>query len=191
MSKALKIIIWIVGILLILVLLFNFVAKPILIKSTKKHSPEVTEVYAFDDLKIEIIYSSPSKKGRVIFGELVPYDEVWRTGANEATTFTTNKDLEIDGKTLAAGKYTLWTIPTEKDWQIIFNSEMYPWGVKWQDSKAMREPEHDALVTTALVSESLTTQENFSIKVVETPAKGMVLMFSWDRIVIPLPMKTK
>lgn len=191
MNKALKIVIWIVGILVVLALLFTFVLGPILKKSTKKHSPEVTEVYAADGLEIELFYSSPSKKDRVIFGELVPYDEVWRTGANEATTFSTNKDLTIAGKTLPAGKYTLWTIPSEKEWQIIFNDKMYSWGVNWQDSKAMREPEHDALVATALVSESLTTQENFSIRVVENPSKELVLMFSWDRVVVPLPMEVK
>ncbi len=191
MNKAMKIVIWIVGILIILALLFTFVLGPMLKKSTKKHSPEVTEIYTADDLEIELFYSSPGKKDRVIFGELVPYNEVWRTGANEATTFATNKDLMIDGKTLPAGKYTLWTIPTEKDWQIIFNDKMYSWGVRWQDAKAIREPEHDALVTTAVVSESLTTQENFTIKVVESPAKEMVLMFSWDRVVVPLPMEVK
>jgi len=174
-----------------LVLLFALVVGPMLKKNTKKHSPEVTEVYTSDDLEIEIFYSSPSKKDRVIFGELVPYNEVWRTGANEATTFTTNKELIIDGKTLAAGSYTLWTVPGEKDWQIIFNSQMYSWGVRWQDSKAMREPEHDALVATAVVSESITIEENFTIKVVETPAQAMVLMFSWDQVVVPLPMEAK
>ena len=191
MNKAVKIILWVVGILVVLVLLFTLVVGPMLKKSTKKHSPEVTEVYTSNDLEIEIFYSSPAKKDRVIFGELIPYNEVWRTGANEATTFTTNKELIIDGKTLAAGTYTLWTIPGEKDWQIIFNSQMYSWGVRWQDSKAMREAEHDALVATAVVSKSITTAENFTIKVVETPARAMVLMFSWDQVVVPLPMEAK
>ena len=61
-----------------------------------------------------VLYSRPQMRDREIFGKLVPYGEVWRTGANEATTFTTNKDLQIDGKTLPAGKYTLWTIPEKK-----------------------------------------------------------------------------
>jgi hypothetical protein len=65
----------------------------------------------------------------VIFGGLVPYGEVWRTGANEATTFTTNQDLLVDGSFLAAGKYTLWTIPGPESWKVIFNSKMYPWGI--------------------------------------------------------------
>ncbi|MEM7186811.1 MAG: DUF2911 domain-containing protein, partial [Bacteroidota bacterium] len=139
MNRAVKILLWIVGILLVLGLLFVFVARPILIKNTKKHSPEVTQTYTIDDLEVDVFYSSPSKKGRVIFGDLVPYGEVWRTGANEATTFSTNKAVIIDGQELPAGDYTLWTIPGEEEWEIIFNSKMYPWGVRWQDSKAMRE----------------------------------------------------
>jgi len=191
MSKALKITLWIIGTLVILGLLFTFVVGPVLKKSTKKHSPEVTETFTIDDLEVVVFYSSPSKKDRVIFGELVPYGEVWRTGANEATTFSTNKDLLIDGKTLPAGEYTLWTIPGEKEWEIIFNSKMYSWGVRWQDSKAMREAEHDVLVATATVSESITSEENFSIKVVETPNQTIVMLLAWDQVVVPLPIAVK
>ena len=124
MNKAVKIILWILGILVGILLIFFLLVGPMIKKGTKKHSPEVTEIYEKDGLNIEIFYSSPAKKDREIFGALVPYNEVWRTGANEATTFTTNKDLLIDGQTLPAGEYTLWTIPGEKSWQIIFNSKM-------------------------------------------------------------------
>src|SRR6478609_2476101 len=68
---------------------------------------------------IEINYSSPSVKGRPIWGALVPYGKVWRAGANEATTFQVDKDVKVEGKTLPAGKYALFTIPTEKEWTII------------------------------------------------------------------------
>lgn len=191
MNRPLKILLWIVATAVVIGLLFVFVARPILIKNTKKHSPEVTQTFTINDLEIDVFYSSPSKKDRVIFGDLVPYGEVWRTGANEATTFTTNKDLLIDGKTLPAGEYTLWTIPGEEQWEIIFNKKMYPWGVRWQDSRAMREPEHDALVATAKVSNIVNSQEKFSIRVITLPNQPVLLLLAWDQVVVTLPMEVK
>jgi len=191
MNKAVKIILWILGILVGILLIFFLLVGPMIKKGTKKHSPEVTEIYEKDGLNIEIFYSSPAKKDREIFGALVPYNEVWRTGANEATTFTTNKDLLIDGQTLPAGEYTLWTIPGEKSWQIIFNSKMYGWGVNWQDSKASREEEHDVVVATAMVSNSITSEENFGINLLESNDKNPGLLFAWDQVVVILQMEVK
>ncbi|GAB5400472.1 MAG: DUF2911 domain-containing protein [Aureisphaera sp.] len=188
MNKLVKISLKILGALIVLALLFYFVVGPIMKSSTKKHSPEVVETYENDTANIEVFYCSPAKKGRTIFGELVPYGEVWRTGANEASTFTTNKDLTIEGKTLPAGKYSLWTIPNEDSWQIIFNNKMYSWGVRFQDGKAMREAEHDALVATATVSQSITVQENFAINLLETPTGDLVMMLAWDNVTVPLPI---
>jgi hypothetical protein len=71
---------------------------------------------------ITINYGSPSVRGRQIWGKLVPYDSVWRTGANEATRFTTTKAITVEGKTLPAGTYGFFAIPGEKTWTIIFNS---------------------------------------------------------------------
>ncbi|MEL6812258.1 MAG: DUF2911 domain-containing protein [Bacteroidota bacterium] len=191
MNKAVKFLIWTVGVLGVLALLFFFVVGPILKKNTKKHSPEQNITFTQDDLQIDLFYSSPSKKDRVIFGDLVPFGEVWRTGANEASTFTSNKDLVIEGNILPAGTYTLWTIPNEQNWQVIFNEKMYGWGVRWQDSKAMREAAYDKLVTTVNVSESLTPKENFSIQVVEGTDDYLILMFAWDKVVVPVRMKVK
>ena len=192
MSKPLKIVLWIVGIVVVLGLLFVFVARPILIKNTKKHSPEVSQSYSIDELKIDLFYCSPSKKGRKIFGDLVPYDEVWRTGANEASTFTTNKDLLIDGQTLPAGKYSLWTIPGKEEWKIIFNSKMYPWGVRWQDSKAMREAEYDVVVATAKVSNIVNSQEKFSIRIITMPGQpSPTFLLAWDQVVVTVPIEAK
>jgi hypothetical protein len=94
---------------------------------TKPSPPASTELKA-GDATIKINYSAPSVKGRVIWGKLVPYGEVWRTGANEATVFETDKDIKVEGKTLAAGKYSLFTIPGEKEWVIIFNKNPKQWG---------------------------------------------------------------
>ncbi|MGZ3764850.1 MAG: DUF2911 domain-containing protein [Mucilaginibacter sp.] len=86
---------------------------------------------------VKIWYGSPSVKGRKIFGSLEPYGKVYRAGANEATTFTTDKDLKIGGKTLPAGTYAFFVIPVEKgDWTVIFNKVAKQWGAfKYDESK--------------------------------------------------------
>lgn len=78
--------------------------------------------------QITIAYSQPAVKGREIFGALVPYGEVWRTGANEATTFEVSKDVLIEGQPLPAGRYALFTIPGEEEWALIFNRTAEQWG---------------------------------------------------------------
>ena len=92
-------------------------------------SPKDTVEFKLNDLKLEVFYNRPYKKERKIFGALVPYNEVWRTGANEATTFETNSTLDINGMPLVAGKYTLWTVPKDSTWTVIFNTKQYKWGV--------------------------------------------------------------
>lgn len=78
--------------------------------------------------EITINYGSPSVKGREIWGALVPFDQVWRAGANDATTFETNKDITIEGRKLPAGKYSFFVIPNKKECIIIFNKEAKQWG---------------------------------------------------------------
>lgn len=95
---------------------------------SKRPSPPMTASGQIGDLKIEINYGAPSVKGRKIYGGLEPYGKVWRTGANEATTFSVNKDVTINGEPLPAGKYALFTIPTESEWTVIFNKNPNQWG---------------------------------------------------------------
>jgi hypothetical protein len=104
-------------------------------KSTRPSPP--AEAHAqIGDKAISVNYSSPAVKGRTIWGDLVPYGKVWRTGANEATVFETSGDLVINGQKLPAGKYGLFTIPGEKEWTIIFNSVWEQWGAfKYDASK--------------------------------------------------------
>lgn len=99
-----------------------------------KSSPEKA-TGTINGATIEINYSSPSVRGRKIWGELVPFDQVWRAGANEATTFETNKDLIIEGTKLPAGKYSFFVIPNEKECTIIFNKEAKQWGAYKYDEK--------------------------------------------------------
>jgi Protein of unknown function (DUF2911) len=91
-------------------------------------SPPAKATAKVGTANINISYSQPAVKGRKIWGDLVPFDQVWRTGANGATVFETDKDVKIEGKMLKAGKYALFTIPTEKEWTIIFNKKSDQWG---------------------------------------------------------------
>lgn len=95
---------------------------------SKRKSPPATAEATIGKTKVSINYSRPSVKGRTVFGELVPWGKVWRTGANEATTFEVSTDVMVNGKKLSAGKYALFTIPGEKEWTIIINSVSNQWG---------------------------------------------------------------
>jgi hypothetical protein len=97
---------------------------------SKRPSPPAVATGKISDATITIDYSSPSVKGRKIFGGLIPYGKLWRAGANEATIFQTDKDITIEGKKLPAGKYSLFATPGENEWTIFFNSETGQWGDK-------------------------------------------------------------
>jgi hypothetical protein len=95
---------------------------------SKPLSPPAELNTSVNGLKIDIKYSQPAVKGRTIGKDIAPFGQVWRTGANEATTFAVNRDVMIEGKPLKAGKYALFTIPGEKEWVIIFNKQPEQWG---------------------------------------------------------------
>lgn len=95
---------------------------------SKRPSPPAEASATLGDNAININYSSPAVKGRTIWNDLIPYGKVWRTGANEATTFEISNDVMIEGQKLAAGKYALFTIPNETEWTIIFNKNPDQWG---------------------------------------------------------------
>jgi len=94
----------------------------------KPASPQATATGKIGAANVKIVYCQPSARGRKIMGGLVPYGEVWRTGANEATTIEIDKPIKIEGKDLAAGKYSLFTIPGENEWTIIINKDAKQWG---------------------------------------------------------------
>jgi len=99
-------------------------------------SPPKTAEATLATGKVTIDYSSPAVKERVIWGDLVPYGKMWRTGANEATTIMLEKDMKVGGKLIPAGKYALFTIPGKDEWTIILNSEWDQWGAyNYEESK--------------------------------------------------------
>jgi len=178
--KALK---WIGGIVLGLIIL-AFVGFQVLKSQTKKYSPEDTVSIQQNDLEISVYYNRPYKKDRVIFGELVPYGEVWRTGANEATTFTNTSDIQIMGKALPAGTYTLWTIPEADQWTVIFNKKQYGWGLGI-DGKASREPDADQLQVKVPVQALSEPVEQFTISLEQEP---LLMILEWDKTKIEVPL---
>lgn len=154
----------------------------------KRKSPKKTVAFKVDDLKLNVFYNRPSKRERVIFGALVPYNEVWRTGANEATTFETNKALKIGNDSLKAGKYTLWTIPNDTIWNVIFNSKQYPWGVNHNTHKPLREEQFDVINYTTHVEKINTVVEQFTIAF-DNSTDHLFLTMAWDNVRIKVPLK--
>ncbi len=91
-------------------------------------SPTAIVTMKYEDSYVKVTYCQPHKRGREVFGELVPYGKVWRTGANEATEITATDDVLIQEDTLKAGTYSIFTIPAKDEWTVIFNSELGQWG---------------------------------------------------------------
>ncbi|HEY7096716.1 MAG TPA: DUF2911 domain-containing protein [Terriglobales bacterium] len=99
---------------------------------SKRPSPPASATCKFSDGKtIKVDYSSPRAKGRKIYGGLVPYGKVWRTGANEATTFVTDTNLTAGGKDIPAGSYTLFTVPNEGKWTLVISKKTGEWGTDY------------------------------------------------------------
>jgi hypothetical protein len=153
----------------------------------KSKSPEDGVDYVEGDLKIHVFYNRPYKKGREIFAPdgLVPFGKVWRTGANEATFIETNKPLLIKGQELKPGKYSIWTIPNEQTWTVIFNSDYPSWGINF-NGEANREPSADVVTVEAPVSLTETEIEQFTISIEKT-GDEMELIFMWDKTVVAVP----
>lgn len=150
---------------------------------TKKASPEATAVFNDQTFEIKVNYCRPYKKDRQIFGELVPYGEVWRTGANEATKISFNKKVFIDGKEVPAGTYTLWTIPEKSQWTIILNKELVDWGVGF-DGKANRQAENDILKVNVPVYDLKENVEQFTIDF----EYKVNLTMAWERTKVSVPI---
>jgi hypothetical protein len=131
-----------------------------------------------------VVYSRPQKDNRTIFGQLVEYNKVWRLGANEATEIEFFKDVTIAGKKMAKGRYTLYAIPTENKWTLIFNKDTDTWGAFVYDDKK------DVLRTDVPVQTLPSSVDAFSMNFNKTD-KGMDLFIAWDTVSISLPILVK
>jgi hypothetical protein len=130
-----------IALLSALILTFATVAAAQMMDKSKRPSPPASAECKLPDGKtIKTDYSSPRMRGRKIYGGLVPYGKVWRTGANEATTFVTDTNLTVGGKEIPAGSYTLFTVPNESGWTLILNKKTGEWGIpyKWESEELLR-----------------------------------------------------
>lgn len=142
-------------------------------KSKRPSPPEQAQCKFSDGKTITVDYSSPRAKGRKIFGELVPYAEVWRTGANEATTFVTTAGVSADGRDVPAGTYTIFTVPEQNKWTLIVNKKTGEWGIpyKYESEELVRIP--------MSVSKTSGPVENFTIKF-DQGGSACTLNISWE-----------
>jgi hypothetical protein len=131
---------------------------------------------------VTITYSRPGVKGRVIWGELVPYDKVWRTGANEATTIAFSTDVKVNGHALKSGTYSLHTIPTKDEWTVIFNTKADQWGSYAYNDSA------DALrIKVKTQPHEFTEWMQFSLPVI-APEKATVAL-DWEKLRVPFEIE--
>jgi len=137
-------------------------------------SPLEIVTVKYESTYIKITYGRPHKKSREIFGELVPYGKVWRTGANEATEITLTKDVIINKKRLAAGTYTIFTIPQKDSWKVIFNTDLGQWGAYNYN------PDKNELVIDAEVTTMDTVYEPFTIEF-QLQDDSTNLLMMWDK----------
>lgn len=149
-----------------------------LVAQDKPMSPKDTVSSVINGVKTEIVYCRPSARGRKMVGGKDPYGQVWRTGANEATTISFNKNVLIEGKPLPAGKYSLFTIPNENEWVIIFNKVADQWG--HYDYKQSE----DALRVTVKSQKAKNFVETFTI----TPEKDKVSL-TWENFYVAFNVK--
>lgn len=162
----------------------GFVAFRYMKMQTKKHSPEESYAFFADDFKLQVTYCRPFKKGREIFGGLVPYGKVWRTGANEATILESSHDFTFAGTPVKAGAYTLWTLPGPDQWEVYLNSGMYSWGVDF-DGNAQRDASKDVAAAKVPVAHEPDVEEQFTIRVTED---GSALTMRWDDVLVSVPI---
>jgi len=128
---------------------------------------------------IDISYGQPSVRGRVIFGKLVPYGQVWRAGANEATEITFRKPAKLAGIPVDTGTYTFFVIPAEKEWLIILNKQLGQWGAYEYD----KHKDKDVLKAPVPVQTLSKVQENLSYKL-----SKKTLTVSWDKTSVAIPI---
>ncbi|GAB3694185.1 DUF2911 domain-containing protein [Spirosoma flavus] len=150
---------------------------------TKSGSPEAITEIDQNGLKIKVTYCRPYKKGREIFGGLVPYGKVWRTGANEATVIELGQDVTVAGQPLKAGNYSFWTIPSKAGWIAIFNSETGQWGTNYDQSK-------DVLRVPVVSRQHTPMAEQFTINLVPA-TNGADLMLIWDTTEATVPFQRR
>jgi len=152
---------------------------------TPAPSPTQTVKQDFGLSTVELSYSRPAVKGRKIFGDIVPYGAVWRTGANNATTLTFGDEVTIGGTKVPAGKYGLLTIPDKKNWTIIISKQTDV------TSPSAYKPEMDVVRVTAGVAKTKAAKESFTMQFENVKPASCDLYITWDKAAVVLPITTE
>jgi len=150
---------------------------------TPAPSPTQTVKQDFGLSSIELIYSRPAMKGRKIFGDLVPWNKVWRTGANNATRIKFNEDVMISGQAVKAGEYALYTIPGDKEWDVIINKGSANWGTNYKQ-------EDDILRVKVKPAKLNETVESFTMQFSNVKPTSTDLQIMWDKTAVNVPITT-
>ncbi len=144
-------------------------------------SPPMDVTQSVDGKTVSIHYNAPSKHGREIFGGLVPYDKVWRTGANPATALKTEANLKIGMATVPAGSYTFYTLPSSGTWKLIINKQTGQWGTKYDQSQDLARVDMKKTTLPA-------AQEIMSITLDPFQSRHSMLHVKWDRTDVSVPV---
>jgi len=148
-------------------------------------SPPATASVTFADGKtVTVNYAQPSTRGRKIFGGLVPYDKVWRTGANAATSLKTDVNLDIGGTKVPAGSYTLYTLPGQSSWQLIVNKQTGQWGTKYDQGQ-------DLARIPMKVTQRPSGLEMFTISFDKTGDDSAILKLEWENTIASVDVRAE
>jgi Protein of unknown function (DUF2911) len=152
---------------------------------SKRPSPPGTAEVTLKGKKVTIDYSRPSARGRKVVGNLIPYDKVWRTGANEATTLKTEVALNIGGVKVPAGTYTIYTLASETaPWKLIINKQTGQWGTKYDQSQDLTRITAQKQALPQLV-------EQFTISFEPASGDATTLQLDWENTRVSVPIKAQ
>ena len=170
----------------LLLLMFSFVmiSSQSFAQNDKKVriSPKAAIVQTVGFTEVRIDYNRPGVKGRVIWNGLVPYNKVWRAGANEATKFTFSTDVKINDKTLKAGSYSFFVIPTKESWTLIFNKVADQWG-------AFEYNEAEDALRFEITPEDGSMQEWLAYTITKTSKYSAVVNLEWEKLKVPFTIE--
>ncbi len=151
---------------------------------TPQPSPTQTLTQDFGLGQVKVVYSRPQKKDRVIMGDLVPYGDVWRTGANASTKITFTDAVSIEGQAVPAGTYALYTIPNKAEWTIIIHKNLEHWGSDGYSEK------DDLIRVKVNPIKSNTVAESFTIDFDNVRSSEMLMNIKWDKTTVPVKITT-
>ncbi|MDQ4122452.1 MAG: DUF2911 domain-containing protein [Acidobacteriota bacterium] len=148
-----------------------------------RESPRAELTQIVGDTRMTIVYHRPSTKGREVWGKLVPYGQVWRTGANENTTFEVSENVRVNGQDLPAGKYGLHTIPNKDEWTIIFSKKNDEWG------SFTYKPENDALRVKTKPETRPNSLETMMFEFEEIKPNSTTVVIRWEKLKVPFTVE--